>query len=468
VLAAKLTWMAVSTRRNPRWPAGPTLLTAVLAVVLSALAGVMIVKLGTVQRELKAILIMVALLAMAVAALRPQIGLAMFLVLMPFEFQFSGTGTDEVLIVAMAIVLAWRIEWRVVPAWISSGGVLLVLGSFAAAIAAHDQSTALWGAVRWLGVITVMFAGFTVLRDRRDASRRMVDIFTGSAVVVVAFAFAQKAGIYTLVGAPYQHGLPDSFFGFYTVYAGYVAMAATLATGEILIALDGGRKSRAALYTVALLLMLVGVAISTSRGGLLALGAGWLLLLIFNFRRGPVFIRAVLLLVILAGAAYVVTPQSAVTKYEQRLTVAQGTLNGDDRTRFALHEIGERALSEHPFGIGYGNFPFYLNAHVRSGTVTTAFFHAHETPVQVGLDAGWLGLIGFLMLWGYPIVLVLARGGGGSSVVRASAFAAALGGFMAQGLYDYLFYEIAFLAFFVALVWGSIHALSVEAAPSSI
>ena len=468
VLVAKLTRMAASTRRDARWPASSTLLTVLVAVAISAFAGIVIVKLGTVQRELKAILIMVAVLAMAVAALRPRLGLAMFLVLMPFEFQFSGTGTDEVLIVAMSVVLAWRIEWRAIPTWISIGGVMLVLGSFAAAIGAHDQGTALWGAVRWLGVVIIMFAAFAVLRDRSDASRRMVDIFTGSAAVVVVFAFAQKAGIYILVGAPYQHGLPDSFFGFYTVYAGYVAMAATLATGELLIAFDTGRKSRAALYTAALLLMLVGLAISTSRGGLLALGGGWLLLLIFNVRRGSVFIRGILLLVILAGAAYVATPKSAITKYEQRLTAIPGSVNSDDRTRFALHEVGEHALAAHPFGIGYGNFPFYLNAHVRSGTVQTAFFHAHETPVQVGLDAGWLGLIGFLMLWGYPIVLVLARGGGGPSVVRASAFAAALGGFMAQGLYDYLFYEIAFLALFVALVWGAIHALSVDEAAASI
>ena len=140
------------------------------------------------------------------------------------------------------------------------------------------------------------------------------DIFTGSAVVVAVFAFAQKAGIDILVGAPYQQGLPDSFFGFYTVYAGYVAMAAALATGELLIAFDEGRKSRAAIYTVALLGILVGLAISTSRGGLLALGVGWLLLLLFNVRRGPVFTRGVLLLVIIAGVAYVATPQSAVLK----------------------------------------------------------------------------------------------------------------------------------------------------------
>ena len=46
----------------------------------------------------------------------------MFLVLIPFEFHFSGTGTDEVLILAMAVVLAWRIEWSAIPAWVSSAG----------------------------------------------------------------------------------------------------------------------------------------------------------------------------------------------------------------------------------------------------------------------------------------------------------------------------------------------------------
>ena len=33
---------------------------------------------------------------------------------------------------------------------------------------------------------------------------------------------------------------------------------------------------------------------------------------------------------------------------------------------------------------------------------------------------------------------------------------------MAQGLFDYLFYEIDFLIFFLVLVWGVIHALSVD------
>jgi O-antigen ligase len=438
-----------------------TILTTLIAVTLSALVGIAMVRLGTTQRELKALLIMAAAVAMVVAALRPRVGLAILLILMPFEFHFSGTGTNEVVIVAMALVLAWRIRASAIPGWIAVGGMALVLGSFIAAIGAQYQTGALWGAVRWLAAIILLFAAISVFRGRHDASRRMIDIFTGSALVVVIFAFAQKAGVYTLVGPPYFSGHPNSFFGIYTVYAGYTAMAAVLATGETLIAVNQHRMTRAGVYGVVLVVILTGIAISTSRGGLLALAGGWLFLLVFNFRRGTILVQACAILAIFVVAGFLATPQSTIVTIQQRLTVQSGA-DVEDKTRFALQKAGEQALGAHPFGIGYENFPFYLREHVHSAYIQMAFDHAHETPVQIGLDAGWLGLAGFLILWGWPIVKVLAYGSGGTSAVRATVFAAALGGFMAQGLFDYLFYEIDFLIFFLAMVWGVIHALSVD------
>ena len=127
-----------------------------------------------------------------------------------------------------------------------------------------------------------------------------------------------------------------------------------------------------------------------------------------------------------------------------------------------MQKAGEQALQEYPLGLGYNNAHFYLQDHVHSIYVKQAFTHAQETFVQIGLDAGWLGLAGFLLLLVWPVGLVLKYGTGGSSAVRASVFAAALGGFMAQGLYDYLFYEIAFIVFVLAMVWGTIHALSID------
>lgn len=431
------------------------------AIALGAVTGVVMIRLGTVQRELKAILIIVACVAMVVAALRPRIGLAMLLVLMPFEFHFSGTGTDEVLIVAIALVVVWRIRGRAIPAWASIGGLSLVLGSLIAAVGAQDREVALWGALRWLSAIVILFAAIGLMRDRPRASRQMVDIFTGSALVVVVFAFTQKEGINTLVGPPYFTGHPNSFFGVYTVYAGYVAIAAILATGELLIAMRERNTRRGSFYAFALVFILIGAAISTSRGGLLSIAVGWLLLLLLNVRRGRVVVQALAVFAIFAGATYFATPHSTVLTLEQRFSVQRST-SAEERTRFALQKAGVQALGERPLGLGYGNFPFYLRDRVHSAYIQKVFAHAHETLVQIGLDAGWLGLFGFMLLWAWPLMLVVTRGGGGSSTVRASACAAALGGFVAQGLFDYLFYEVNVLIFFVVLVWGTIHALSVD------
>jgi O-Antigen ligase len=449
--------MASRIRLAPSWRS--TVLTVLVALTLSGLVGVAMVKLGSVQRELKAVLIMAAGVAMVVAALRPEVGLAMLLVLAPFEFHFSGTGTDEVVLIAMALVLAWRIRAKAIPTWTYVGVLALVLGSFVAAAGAHDHTAALWGGVRWLAGGIVLFAAIGIFRDRSDASRRMVDIFTGSAVVVVVFAFTQKAGIHLIIGASYTGNRPSSFFGYYTNYAGYTAIAAILATGEALIALDERRLTRTAIYGSALVFILAGLVLSDSRGGLLALGGGWLLLLVLNVRRGSIVVQAVVILAVFAGAAYIATPRSAVVTIEQRFAAPLGSQN-DDRQRFALQRAGEQGLKEYPFGLGFDNARSYLQSHVHSIYISQTFAHAQETFVQIGLDAGWLGLIGFLVLCAMPIALVLVRGGGGASVVRASVFAAALGGFMAQGLYDYLFDEIAFIVFFLLMIWGTNHALS--------
>lgn len=444
------------------WRAGrDTILVSLAGVIASAVVAVVLVKLGTVQRDLKAILIIVAGAAMVTAALRPEVGLMMLLALAPFEFSFSGTGTDEVLTVAMAVVLVWRLRARAIPAWVTVGGLSIVIGSFVAAINAREPSSALWGGLRWLAAVVILFAALSILRDRRDASRRMVDIFTGSAVVVVIFAFAQTAGIYVLVHASFATGHASSFFGYYTNYADYTAIAAVLATGEVLSALSSRRHDRAAIYCAAVVVILVGLAISTSRGGLLAVAVGWLMLLVLNLRRGSVLAQAVVVLLVLGVVGYVAVPHSTITKIQERFSEPLGSLQ-EDKQRFAVEKAGEKALEQNPLGIGYANFSYYARAEIHSNQIQEVFAHAQNTPIQMGLDAGWLGGAGFLILVLWPIGLVLTTRARGTSAIRASACAAALGGFLAQNLFDYMFYEIAFLLFVLVLVWGTIHALSID------
>ena len=170
-----------------------------------------------------------------------------------------------------------------------------------------------------------------------------------------------------------------------------------------------------------------------------------------------------MVLAVLSAVGYAVIPHATILTLEHRFATSTGSL-GEDQTRFAVQSAGLRALKSSPFGLGYGNFSYYVKTDVHNGHIQIAFFHAHETFIQLGLDAGWIGLGGFLLLIGAALRGVLRHSRGGPSAVRASAFAAALVGFLAQGLYDYLFYDLAFIILFMVLIWGVNHSLAVDTA----
>ena len=427
--------------------------TALLSALLAAGVAMVLFKLGPPQHQLKAGLGVIAVVVVIAAALRPLLALGLVVALMPFEYHVYGLGTDEVLIFIAAGILLWRIDARRVPWWVILGSFALVMGSALTVIGAVDKGSALWGAARWLGALLLLAAAFSLLRDRPDATRRLIDLITASAVVVVGFALLQRAGIYVIVGPPYQAGQISSTFGYYTVYGGFIAMAAVLATGETLQSLINGERVRALVYGIALTITLLGVAVSLSRGALLCLGAGWIVLIVLNLRRASLIAQGVGLVVVFVAAGYLATPSTTVTQLVNRFSTPIGS-QAEDQERFALQQTGRTALAHHPLGLGYGNFSFYLAGHPATG-VNAIFFHSHQLLTQVGLDAGWLGLAGFVLLFVGAIVAAIRAGPLG---LRNTAFAAALCGLMAQGLYDYLFYEISMLALWVALIFGATHA----------
>jgi hypothetical protein len=232
-------------------------------------------------------------------------------------------------------------------------------------------------------------------------------------------------------------------------------MAAVLATGEALHSFSHGETPRAIAYGIALTVILLGVAISLSRGALLCVGAGWAALLVLNLRRASVLGRGVGLIVTFIIMGYLATPPQTRTDLFNRFATPVGAQT-EDQQRFALQQTGRHALAHNPLGLGYGNFSNYLVAHPTLG-IATAFFHSHQLPIQMGLDSGWLGLAGFLILFGGAIVGGIRSSGSGR--IRNTAYAAALCGLMAQGLFDYLFYEISMLALWVALVFGAVHGI---------
>jgi hypothetical protein len=333
------------------------------------------------------------------------------------------------------------------------GFALLVGGGLAAAIFAERPGLAVWGAIRWGLVAVLVFGGFSLL-DNPDTRSRAADVVSTSAIVVAGFGALQLAGFYAFVQEPFLADRIDSTFGFYTQFAAFMAIAAVIATNEAVVALDRANHQRALLHISAASAGCLGVGVSLSRGGFLALVVGFLWLITVNTTHLRRLLRIAAVLLAVASLGFLITPSASRSTLLQR--VQDPSLSrGSDNERRALQASGTRALRSLPVGIGYGNFPRYLRRTGLPSGIDTTFFHAHRLPVQVGLDAGWVGLAGFLILSLLPLGRSIENLLRGTPDVHGAGFTAALVGFLAQGWYDYLFYETSFVVLFGLLVWGA-------------
>jgi len=430
------------------------------AAVGAAIAcGFVLVRLGDLDDQVKAGLLVVGLLAVGVALIRPRFALALVLVAAPFQFEVRAgplvTGTNELLVLAMALLLLPRIRTALVPRWYAMGGGAIVLGSLVSALIAVDPAQAVWGATRWLGVLLLGAAAFSLLNRTSDL-RWFINILSGTVVVVAAFAVLQRAGVYVLVGPAYLPDRIDSTFGYYTQFATFMAFAAILCFAAL-----GDREIRSHGALFGAFAGVLGVAISLSRGGLAVLVSGFVVFFLLRMgRRGSG--RLALAMLAVVALAWVAAPADLWTAFAERFAAPLGTTNSD-RTRFALQEAGLDALVERPLGLGYANFPEYVSSRVGSGSIDQVFFHAHQTFVQVGLDGGWLALVGLVVLLGGALLVSLRRAIGPQVPATVAAAGAALVGLSVQGAFEYLFAELSFLVFLVTLVWvASTDFLSTE------
>ncbi len=449
-----------------------TLAVAAGTMAVAGVAGLALVRMGTVDNQLKLVLLGVASVGISCAAVRPRFGFLLVVVMLPFQYHVKAAGvmigTNELVLIGLALVLAPRIRWPAVPGWFVYGGAALILGSFASVVLADDPGSAAWGAVRWTAVILLAWAAFGVFGEEERGQQRFVDLLCGAAVLVVFFAILQRVGIYAVAGKPYYVELPDSTFGYYTVYAGFIALAATLAVGELLTAIPRGKPGRVTLYGFVIAVCVAGIGVSLSRGGLLALAAGLISLTVLQLSRGSVAIKLAVVLVATAGIGVAATPRSARDQFQARFKDQRQGQQQDDRIRFAYQKAGRTALAHSPLGIGYGNFSDYVGRNAVNAQTKDQAFHSHNTFVQIGVEAGWVGLVGFLALIGVPLWRALRLSAKRMLSPRTAAFAAALIGILAQGLFDYLFHEIAILAFFVAVVWGLTRLLERDVANGQV
>lgn len=128
---------------------------------------------------------------------------------------------------------------------------------------------------------------------------------------------------------------------------------------------------------------------ASSRGSQLALAVQ----LIFIFRKKMFRIKSLIGVAIFCSALFFLLPE----EQKQRFSSA-----GDDRTsqqRLLYWENGWEMMLENPFiGIGFFNFPPYFEHYYREDMLYATAQLPHNIFIQVGTDAGFTGLLFFLLI----------------------------------------------------------------------
>jgi hypothetical protein len=364
-----------------------------------------------------------------------------------------GAAVAALAVFGPALAAQWK--HASLPRPIQWGMGLLLAGGVLALFFAPDLGTASLGVVTWALALNYAIGVVGYARQQPGTPANLALLVSALGALVAALGLLQGAGHYTVVGPPFAADRIDSTFGYYSNYGNFVALAAVVSLGATLaLAADGRGRAATAAAGFAALNGYAAVT-SLSRGAILCLTGGAVVLILLNLRRLTALLAIALTTAGVGLITYLAVPDNVWTELADRFSQEPG----GDLTRRTLQHAGRELMTSTPVGIGFGNFRDVVTG---SGVAVgrTILAHCHELYVQIGLDLGWLGLAGFLLLV-LGALSVGVRTAWAQPVSYAAAFTAALTGVLVQGFNDYFFFETASLVAFVVLLAGCLASASV-------
>lgn len=426
----------------------------VSAGVVSLLACWAVARAGDLGHVVKLAMFVIAAIVGVLALQKPRYALYGAMVAAAFDRSIDFRGLHVGLISAALVMFApaFAQMWspRLTPTAVKVGAAALLAGSLVASMLAIDRQAAIVGTLNWALVLNMVLGGMGIIgRDRRQLQTVAIWVSVLGAVVGL-LGLLQSKGIYTIVGPSYLPDRIDSSFGYYSNFANFEALAVVVALGLFLRAVAERQWVLAWAAGVCTLVSVDSVVAAQSRGAVVSAVIGAVVLLLMRMARPAALIGTSLVLLVLGLGAYSLTPDTTRLELVRRFTVVQG----GDLYRRQMQVAGGEILRSEPLGLGFDNFRHL----VESGAIVAAkaLVHAHDVFIQIGLDNGWLGLFGFVLLMMAACVCGLRVDL--SSGVRGlqAVFAAALIGFLVQGLNDYFFFETGSLVMFSVLVLGAL------------
>src|SRR5262245_44569438 len=352
----------------------------------------------------------------------------------------------ETALTLLAMRLIWRLARRRarVDGWpLATPVIAWVATSLLAALASAHAAEAFGIALRGLVLIATFYVMLDALPDTRAADRWLLALFTLVAAVGVvgALQVALCPMLEPLAPAvagmgPFRRVLTKchrahAFFSIYMTLAGVLSLVLLAAVPR---RLPGGGRSRG--WIALWLAGGAGLAMTYVRGAWVGFVAGAVLLLALVRRGRPLLLAAVAVLVLVVVL---------VPGVRHR---AESIVDPDDptaRERWAMWRSAAAIARDHPLtGVGPGQvkrvYPGYVDPEFRDKPRG----HVHDTPLQVLIERGALGLIAWLALFATFFVLAARtqrRLPPAGSLERAlvTGSMAAIVGFLVGGLTEYNF-----------------------------
>jgi putative inorganic carbon (HCO3(-)) transporter len=420
-------------------------LEAVAVLAAAAVAGAAIVQLAYATGPLVPIALAAAPVLTVLTVARPVVSLYAAIALVPLELVSFSLG-PAALSPAEAFLALTGVGWAAsrlirgeapfVPSPLGKPLALLVLAVVPGlAIAPEPVAVAkvflIWGCFLLVYQMIVAEADARVVRN-------LLFVLAMSGAVVGAIAIVKSGGVAPELSelGETATGRARSSFGHPNTLATFEALALP---GALALAITGPLALRP-LAIVAFAVIFAGLALSLSRGGLLAVAGGLAMMLVWApFRRTVVATALVVGVLAIAGGN-----PFGDTQQVQLLTARLGSIGysaGGIDPRFRLWEVTPEIIADHPvIGIGENAFPEVAPRYnLLLGNSRSTFEHAHNIPLTIAAELGLVGLAAlawFVVALGRVLVLGYRRGAAerqGMLVALAAAFVAVA----VQGLVDY-------------------------------
>jgi O-antigen ligase len=286
--------------------------------------------------------------------------------------------------------------------------LLIWLGwtAWQAATLSADKFATRYAALKLLTylIFFVLFATYIVGDTRRrTACKVIIAVCTFIALVGIAQKYA---GSWL-----WQRGAFGPFVN-RNHFAGFLAMGAGLAGGMLFE--RSAKNETLVLYAAAIIVMLAGIGLSASRGGILAVAAALVFLVLLTrasrvkeeATTASIVLRTAGALVIslaaMAGSIWLVGSEGLMENFANIEQDAQSNVNNADRfSRRDIWQSSWQLIQQHPLtGVGLGAFPnVYTQYDASSGTQRVE--QTHNDYLQILTDSGLVGgvlALAFLIL----------------------------------------------------------------------